>query len=99
MGVEWRTQDEDETIPTLRIDPQIERDQIERTRAVRAKRTILLIIAFPTLNEIKVIFNQTKAENSLAKLEEAAGNDENMLPKILDCVEGFVTVGEISFFA
>lgn len=36
------------------------------------------------------------AENALAKLEEAAKGDENMLPKILDCVENYVTVGEIS---
>ncbi|MGI8641096.1 MAG: acyl-CoA mutase large subunit family protein [Pyrinomonadaceae bacterium] len=37
-----------------------------------------------------------KTENSLKKLEEAAQGDENLLPKILDCVENFVTVGEIS---
>ena len=37
-----------------------------------------------------------KAENALAKLEESAKTDENMLPKILNCVETFVTVGEIS---
>ena len=78
VGVNKFQIEEDETIPTLRIDANIERNQIERTRAVRAKR------------------DQTKAENSLAKLEKAAGNDENMLPKILDCVEDFVTVGEIS---
>ena len=37
-----------------------------------------------------------KAENALAKLEEAAKTDENLLPKILECVESYVTVGEIS---
>ena len=37
-----------------------------------------------------------KAENALAKLEDSAKTDENMLPRILDCVETFVTVGEIS---
>ncbi len=37
-----------------------------------------------------------KAENLLAKLEESAKTDENLLPKILDCVENYVTVGEIS---
>ena len=40
--------------------------------------------------------DKTKAENALLKLEEAATGDENMLPKILDCVENYVTVGEIS---
>jgi methylmalonyl-CoA mutase N-terminal domain/subunit len=37
-----------------------------------------------------------KAENALLKLEEAVKGDENLLPKILDCVENYVTVGEIS---
>lgn len=40
--------------------------------------------------------DQTKAENALLKLEEAAKSDENMLPRILACVENYVTVGEIS---
>ncbi len=37
-----------------------------------------------------------QAENALLKLEEAAKGDENLLPKILVCVENYVTVGEIS---
>ena len=37
-----------------------------------------------------------KAENSLNNLEKAARNDENLLPRILDAVENYVTVGEIS---
>ncbi len=69
---------ENETIPVLRVDPQIERSQIERLRAVREKR------------------DKAKAENALAKLVEAASGTENMLPRILDCVESYVTVGEIS---
>ena len=36
------------------------------------------------------------ADNSLVKLEEAASGTENLLPRILDCVEADVTVGEIS---
>ena len=36
------------------------------------------------------------AETALAKLEAAGRGDENLLPRILDCVEAFVTVGEIS---
>ncbi len=78
VGVNKFEIEEDETIPTLRIDAEIERNQIERTRAVRQKR------------------DTTTAENALLKLEEAARNDENMLPRILDCVESYVTVGEIS---
>ncbi len=37
-----------------------------------------------------------KAENLLNKLEQAARENENLLPKILDAVENYVTVGEIS---
>lgn len=69
---------EDEMIPILKVDEEIEKNQIERTRAVREKR------------------DREKAENSLAKLEESAKTDENLLPRILECVENYVTVGEIS---
>ena len=37
-----------------------------------------------------------KAETALVKIEAAAKNDENLLPRILDAVENYVTVGEIS---
>ena len=36
-----------------------------------------------------------EANTALAKLEEAARGTENVLPRILDCVEAYVTVGEI----
>ena len=38
VGVNKFRMQEDETIPILKVDAQIERDQIERVRAVRAKR-------------------------------------------------------------
>ena len=37
-----------------------------------------------------------EAESALTKLEAAARGTENLLPRILDCVEAQVTVGEIS---
>lgn len=37
-----------------------------------------------------------KADKSLVQLEEAAKGEENLLPKILDAVENYATVGEIS---
>jgi methylmalonyl-CoA mutase N-terminal domain/subunit len=40
--------------------------------------------------------NAERAEQALAKLEESALGTENLLPSILDCVESYVTVGEIS---
>src|SRR5712692_58714 len=36
------------------------------------------------------------AETSLVRLEAAARGTENLLPRILDCVEAYATVGEIS---
>ena len=78
VGVNKFQIEEDETIPILKVDEQIERDQIERVRAVRQKR------------------DAAKAENCLARLEDSAKGDENLLPRILDCVENYVTVGEIS---
>ena len=65
-------------MPTLRIDPAIEQQQVERVRAVRSRR------------------DRETVETALAKLEEAAGGTENLLPSILDCVEAQATVGEIS---
>ena len=38
MGVNKYRHDDDEPLPTLRIDPALERKQIGRTEAVRARR-------------------------------------------------------------
>jgi methylmalonyl-CoA mutase N-terminal domain/subunit len=78
VGVNKFQTQENETIPIMKVDEKIERDQIERVRAVRARR------------------DAAKAENALSKLAEAAAGTENLLPRILDCVEADVTVGEIS---
>ncbi|MEZ5428606.1 MAG: methylmalonyl-CoA mutase family protein [Pyrinomonadaceae bacterium] len=78
VGVNSFQIEEDETIPILTVDEQIERNQVERVRAVRQKR------------------DSKAADLTLSKLEEAAKTDENLLPRILECVENHVTVGEIS---
>ena len=78
VGVNRFQIEERDTIPIHKADEAIERNQIERLRAVRERR------------------DKSKAENSLTKLEDAAKSNENLLPKILDCVENYATVGEIS---
>jgi methylmalonyl-CoA mutase N-terminal domain/subunit len=78
VGVNKFHIDEDGTIPILKVDERMERDQIERVRAVRGRR------------------DGEKAENALAKIEEAARGTENLMPCILEAVENYVTVGEIS---
>ncbi len=65
-------------IRTLRIDAEIERAQVARLKAVRAKRDA----------------SRTKA--TLSELERRARTSENLLPAILDAVEAYATVGEIS---
>ena len=62
----------------MRIDEQIERDQVARVRAVRERR------------------DGPKADGALTALSEAATGTGNLLPRILECVESDVTVGEIS---
>jgi methylmalonyl-CoA mutase N-terminal domain/subunit len=78
VGVNKFQIEADEAIPTLRIDEQIEKNQVARVRSVREKR------------------DKSRAENALNNLKSSAQTDENLLPKILDCVENYVTVGEIS---
>ncbi|MDQ6786966.1 MAG: methylmalonyl-CoA mutase family protein [Acidobacteriota bacterium] len=48
------------------------------------------------LQSLRAKRDKEKAEVALTKLEESARGTENLLPRILDCVESFVTVGEIS---
>ncbi|MDQ5839045.1 MAG: methylmalonyl-CoA mutase family protein [Acidobacteriota bacterium] len=78
VGVNRFRADEEAEVPTLRIDPGIERAQVERLRALRERR------------------DNERVEVTLTLLEEAARSTENLLPRILDCVEALATVGEIS---
>ncbi len=78
VGVNSFEMKEDKGIPILKVDERIEREQVERVRAVREKR------------------DQHLADTSLHKLEDAAKGTKNLIPLILDCVECYVTVGEIS---
>jgi methylmalonyl-CoA mutase N-terminal domain/subunit len=78
VGVNRFQSDQAEPIPIMTIDEGVERDQIERVRAVRERR------------------DAEKAETSISRLGEAARGTENLLPRILECVESDVTVGEIA---
>src|SRR5437773_1644044 len=78
VGVNRFQSDEASHVKTLRLDPAIEHEQIERLRAMRDQR------------------DATTTETALVRLQEAAQGNENVLPRILDCVDSFATVGEIS---
>ena len=77
VGVNKHQLDEEPAMSILRVNADVERAQVERVRAVRARRDAAV------------------ADRALAKLEEAARGTENVLPRILECVEAYVTVGEI----
>ncbi|MGI8837874.1 MAG: acyl-CoA mutase large subunit family protein [Pyrinomonadaceae bacterium] len=78
VGVNRFQSDQGSAIPTMRVNPAIEQQQIERLRTVRERR------------------DSAAVEIALAKLETAASGTENLLPLILESVEAYATVGEIS---
>jgi methylmalonyl-CoA mutase, N-terminal domain len=78
VGVNDFVTPEHRQIPTLRIDAEIERAQVARLQALRAKR------------------DSGKAKAALAELQRRAQSGENLLTAILQAVEAYATVGEIS---
>ncbi len=78
VGLNHFKAEEDAPIKTLRIDAEIESAQINRLRALRARR------------------DNEATKSALVALEDAARGTENLLPRILQCVERDATVGEIS---
>ena len=78
VGVNRFQNEAERVVKTLSVDPAVEKGQVERLQALRARR------------------DSAAVETALNKLEEAAQGTENLVPRILDCVEAFATVGEIS---
>jgi methylmalonyl-CoA mutase N-terminal domain/subunit len=70
---------EDERMPELlKVDAALEREQVERVQALRARR------------------DSARAEAALARLkEDAARDDRNLMPAILDAARAYVTMGEM----
>jgi methylmalonyl-CoA mutase N-terminal domain/subunit len=64
--------------PTQAIDPDLERRQVERLRALRDRR------------------DPTPHSATLRAVEEAARNNANLMPHIVEAVEANATVGEIA---
>ena len=78
VGVNDFVAEDGRHIPTLRVDPEIERAQVARVIALRAKR------------------DSAKTNAALLELERRANTTQSLLPAILDAVESYATVGEIS---
>jgi methylmalonyl-CoA mutase N-terminal domain/subunit len=78
VGVNRFEVEEEKAIPIQKIDPALEPKQIERVRALRARR------------------DSRACKDTLKKVEDAARSSENVMPRILQAVEAYATVGEIS---
>ncbi|MGH9458538.1 MAG: acyl-CoA mutase large subunit family protein [Thermoanaerobaculia bacterium] len=82
VGVNRFTEEGHEPLPTLVIDPSIEREQVERLHAFRAAR--------------EADAERTRRHrDALAALDTAARTDHNLLPLIVEAVRSDATVGEI----
>jgi len=69
----------DEPVPSLlRIDPDLERQQVARVQALRAQR------------------NNARVKTALQRLESAARATENLMPRLIEAVECYATLGEIA---
>jgi methylmalonyl-CoA mutase N-terminal domain/subunit len=78
VGVNRFVQEDEVPLEILRIDPSLERKQIGRLQAVRARR------------------DATAVERTLAELRaQAARDDVNLMPALLDCARAEASEGEI----
>jgi methylmalonyl-CoA mutase, N-terminal domain len=78
VGVNRFEVEEEKPIPIQRIDPALEPKQVERVRALRARRDV------------------GPWQAALKGVEDAARSGANVMPRILDAVEAYATVGEVS---
>ncbi|MBW7905671.1 MAG: methylmalonyl-CoA mutase family protein [Phycisphaerae bacterium] len=82
VGVNKYVDDDYERIPTLVIDESVEREQVARLRAMRARRA-----ADPAARE--------RHRRALAALQETARSGGNVMPALIEASEALATVGEM----
>src|SRR2546426_7959052 len=78
VGMNRFVVEEEKPIQLQRIDESLERRQVERLDALRARR------------------DPQPWNDALTRLEEAARLGSNLMPRIVDAVDAYATVGEIS---
>jgi len=78
VGVNEFKSDHLEMTSVLKVDPHLETRQVERLRALRARR------------------DSARVTEALAKLDTAARDERNLVPPILEAVEVYATIVEIS---
>jgi methylmalonyl-CoA mutase, N-terminal domain len=77
VGVNRYELQEDTQPELLRIDPALEQKQIDRVKALRARR------------------DSAAVEAALARLKQAAGDGQNLMPVLVDAARDYVTMGEM----
>ncbi len=78
VGVNRFTSENAEIPQILKVDPMLEKQQVERLKKLKEKR------------------DNAKVKQCLAALREAAASDSNVVYPVIDAVENYATVGEIS---
>jgi methylmalonyl-CoA mutase N-terminal domain/subunit len=78
VGVNEFASEQEVAVPIQRIDEALEGRQVERVRALRARRNAGVHAA------------------ALKRIEDTARGGENLMPRILQAVESYATVGEIA---
>ena len=78
VGVNEFMSEQEVAVPIQRIDDALEGRQVERVRALRARREAGVHAA------------------ALRQVEEAARGGSNLMPRILQAVESYATVGEVA---
>jgi len=76
----------------------VNRFQVEEERQVSVLR-IDPALEQAQVERVRALRERRDAQavhTALEKLQQAAGTSENLLPRILECVEAYATVGEIS---
>ncbi|HEX3806564.1 MAG TPA: methylmalonyl-CoA mutase family protein [Gaiellaceae bacterium] len=78
VGVNRYQLADEQELEILKIDPALERKQIDRVQSLRARR------------------DSRAVESALARLkEDAARDDRNLMPQIVDAARVYVTMGEM----
>ena len=78
VGVNRFGIEQEKPIPILHLDETLEAKQVQRLRALRARR------------------DNGVWRDSLKQVEDAAVSGENLMPRIINAIERYATVGEIS---
>ena len=77
VGVNEFVEEQEPEIEILKIEPEVEEQQIARLKEVRKER------------------NTSKVKEALKNLRSAATNGDNLMPRFLECVRAYATIGEM----